>query len=123
MTGYLTDAGAGVGLWLRTRSGPTVRARFFLYSIFAFIAGGLLAKMMLDTYGILIASVVPALGMALVASGMLMGGCKCSGKRAKSSPAPAVVPPGNQVTRTASNSSITSLQSPKGGLASGRRRV
>lgn len=72
MTGYLTDIGSGLGAWLSDRcSCPLpVRIKFFLGSILAFIAGGFVAKKLLEAYGIM-SAFVPAALMALAALGLV----------------------------------------------------
>jgi len=70
MTGYLTDAGIGLGLWAgsgRKEPVPT-KTKFFLISIIAFVAGGLVAKLLRDVIGVL-AALVPGALMAAVAFG------------------------------------------------------
>jgi len=71
MTGYLTDAGSGLGLWIRTGGGLPLKPRFFLLSISAFVAGGFAAKAMLDLGGILVTASVPVAGMVVAAFGLL----------------------------------------------------
>jgi len=75
MTGYLTDLGSALGACARARGAVPLRSKFFLYSILAFVAGGFAAKKMLDAWGILVASFVPAALMAVSAFGLL-GGAK-----------------------------------------------
>mmetsp|Transcript_76726 Transcript_76726/g.173535 ORF Transcript_76726/g.173535 Transcript_76726/m.173535 type:complete len:80 (+) Transcript_76726:63-302(+) len=70
MTGYLTDAGSSVGDCVRNRSPVPMKTKFFIYSIFAFIFGGFLAKMLLDKFGILVASFLPAAAMFVMGMGV-----------------------------------------------------
>mmetsp|Transcript_68411 Transcript_68411/g.203514 ORF Transcript_68411/g.203514 Transcript_68411/m.203514 type:complete len:311 (+) Transcript_68411:68-1000(+) len=72
MTGYLTDAGAGLGVWAasRFREPLSTRTKFFLLSISTFVAGGLAAKVMRDVVGVM-AALVPAGLMAVTALGLI----------------------------------------------------
>jgi len=73
-TGYLSDAGHGLGSWVRAKqageSPPNMKktALFFL-CMFSFALGGFIAKVGRDSYGISVA-VVPALLMAAAAKGL-----------------------------------------------------
>jgi len=70
MTGYLTDAGAGLGLCARAGGRVPLKTKFFLISILAFVVGGTIAKVMRDSVGVM-AALAPAVVMALCAFGLV----------------------------------------------------
>jgi len=76
MTGYLTDLGSLMGAWCSaffTGDSPAPnlkRPLFFFLSIFAFVAGGFVAKQAWDGYGIL-AALAPAALMAVTSLGLV----------------------------------------------------
>jgi uncharacterized membrane protein YoaK (UPF0700 family) len=71
MTGYLTDFGSNLGAIARDGKGgpPPRKPKLFALSIFAFIAGGYVAKQMLPSLGVK-AALLPAAVMALVSLGL-----------------------------------------------------
>jgi len=73
-TGYLSDAGHGLGSWVRAKqsgeSTPNMKKTvLFLVCMFSFPLGGFIAKVGRDSYGISVAF-LPALLMAAVAKGL-----------------------------------------------------
>jgi len=73
-TGYLSDAGHGLGSWVRAKqsgeSTPNMKKTvLFLVCMFSFALGGFIAKVGRDSYGISVAF-LPALLMAAVAKGL-----------------------------------------------------
>lgn len=75
MTGTLTDAGAAIGGWLRSKvygdaPPPAEKTFFLLASLLCFSFGGVLAKMGTDKYGSL-AALPPAAVLAVMALGVL----------------------------------------------------
>jgi uncharacterized membrane protein YoaK (UPF0700 family) len=75
MTGYLTDFGSNVGAIARDgEGGPSPRKpKLFGLSIFAYIAGGYVAKVMLPSFGAR-AALLPAAIMAIVSVGLMPRG-------------------------------------------------
>mmetsp|Transcript_33660 Transcript_33660/g.99926 ORF Transcript_33660/g.99926 Transcript_33660/m.99926 type:complete len:312 (+) Transcript_33660:67-1002(+) len=76
MTGTLTDTGAACGAWLRSKvvgdapAPPSNKTVFLLSTLFAFSAGGVLAKMATDRIGSL-AVLPPAALLAVLALGLV----------------------------------------------------
>ena len=76
MTGTLTDTGAACGAWLRSKvvgdapAPPSNKTVFLLSTLFAFCAGGVLAKMATDRIGSL-AVLPPAALLAVLALGLV----------------------------------------------------